>query len=109
MEFVIELVGLCAVGVLVLLDAHRLDLQRLTRRASARPSSDAKRCPYCHEDLAAEPELPRIHCARCRAPHHAACWEDDPRCAVYGCGSEATVDEAESLADPAREVAAASE
>ena len=109
MEFVIELVGLCAVGGLVLLDAHRLDLQRLTRRGSARPSSDAKRCPYCHEDLAAEPELPRVDCARCRAPHHAACWEDDPRCAVYGCGGQETVDETKAPTRLARERAAAGE
>lgn len=102
MDYWIELVGLIVVGVALFADAHRQDRQLGTREASARPRGKEQRCPYCHEGFASEAALPVVRCTRCDTPHHAPCWEDDPHCAVYGCGCEESV-AAEVEASPPEE------
>ena len=104
MDCWIELVGLASVSIGVLLEAGYRARQGDVREARARPASQAKRCPYCHEDLASAEAPSLVCCARCATPHHAACWEDAPRCSVYGCGSDAQTDG--PTATPAREVPA---
>lgn len=41
------------------------------------------RCPYCHDELGA---AATTRCSRCEARHHAECYTDHGRCAVFGCG-----------------------
>lgn len=41
------------------------------------------RCPYCLDDLL--PEQESVRCARCRTPHHAACFAENGACVAYGC------------------------
>jgi hypothetical protein len=46
----------------------------------------APRCPYCFTDLdATEPE---VRCARCRTPHHQACFREHGKCVVLACNCQ---------------------
>ncbi|MBI3723134.1 hypothetical protein HY251_04145 [bacterium] len=51
---------------------------------SERADSEA-RCPYCHDGLAEESAM--ADCPRCGARHHADCYTDYGRCAVFGCAA----------------------
>lgn len=46
------------------------------------------RCPYCLGALQETPEAGGVvRCARCKTPHHGACFEEHTGCTIYGCGS----------------------
>lgn len=45
--------------------------------------SASPRCPYCLDDLL--PDQESVRCARCRTPHHAACFAENGACVSYGC------------------------
>lgn len=41
------------------------------------------RCPYCLDDIHLDEEP--VRCAKCRTPHHAACFQENQVCVAYGC------------------------
>jgi hypothetical protein len=45
--------------------------------------SAAGRCPVCGQTF----DLPKVHCAQCKVPHHTDCWAYWGRCAIFGCRS----------------------
>ena len=49
---------------------------------------NAPRCPYCHVDLTPE-EPALVSCERCRTIHHDACFRENGRCTLLGCGGKA--------------------
>jgi hypothetical protein len=57
------------------------------------------RCPYCHGSLSKKGRAARtlVSCARCRTPHHAACFAENGRCTALGCGARRVVLEAEAV------------
>ncbi len=57
--------------------------------------SQAPRCPYCLDDIAADAEP--VRCVRCRTPHHAACFAEHGGCVAYGCQGDEHVDAGPSL------------
>lgn len=85
----IALAGLIGVSALVLWE-HRalLGTARPRPRARSGPAGQARRCPYCHQDLL---DAPTTSCRRCGTPQHAACWEQHGTCSVHGCGDRRRV------------------
>lgn len=47
------------------------------------------RCPYCLDDIRADEEP--VRCAKCRTPHHSACFQENQVCVAYGCLSRVEV------------------
>jgi hypothetical protein len=47
------------------------------------------RCPYCLDDIHADEEP--VRCAKCRTPHHSACFQENQVCVAYGCLSREEV------------------
>lgn len=47
------------------------------------PQAEAT-CPFCK---AATADDPTVSCDACGTAHHAACWEEQRGCSVYGCAS----------------------
>lgn len=47
------------------------------------------RCPYCLDDIRADEEP--VRCAKCRTPHHSACFQENQVCVAYGCLSREEV------------------
>jgi len=45
-------------------------------------TTDAERCPYCHDGLG---EVERVACEGCGTPHHPACLAELGGCTVLGC------------------------
>jgi hypothetical protein len=46
------------------------------------------RCPYCLGALQETLEAGGVvRCARCKTPHHGACFDEHTGCTIYGCGS----------------------
>jgi len=43
----------------------------------------AVRCPYCRESIVASSSA--VFCRKCHTYQHAACWNENGRCAVFGC------------------------
>lgn len=41
-------------------------------------------CPYCRSSLGSD-EL--THCRQCGTAHHFSCWQQNGKCAVFGCSS----------------------
>ncbi|MEZ6188981.1 MAG: hypothetical protein R3F62_28745 [Planctomycetota bacterium] len=48
---------------------------------AVRQGVKAQRCPYCHEDCAAEGS---VVCSGCLARHHTACWDEAHACSACG-------------------------
>ncbi len=44
--------------------------------------------PVCQVCGARIPAENRVHCRRCRTPHHKDCWEFNQRCSTYACGEQ---------------------
>jgi hypothetical protein len=44
-------------------------------------------CPFCKEELLESPGL--VRCSECGTLHHAACWQENARCSVFGCRGSA--------------------
>ncbi|MEZ6185746.1 MAG: hypothetical protein R3F62_12145 [Planctomycetota bacterium] len=60
------------------------------------------RCPFCHEKVAL---AERCACAECLAVHHAACWEEHPRCAACAGAHVLVLSQAPPAPAPARPLA----
>src|SRR5262249_44219273 len=43
----------------------------------------AVRCPYCREPIISGASA--VFCQNCHTFQHAACWNENGRCAVFGC------------------------
>lgn len=39
-------------------------------------------CPYCKASIQS---VPAVGCSVCQTPHHKACWDENAKCAVFGC------------------------
>lgn len=89
-QFGAELVGLLGVAGLGFLEAWWSHPRPPVQRGRIHGThSDTSRCPYCHEDLAAEgdePALATMSCSTCKVVHHSVCWAGHGGCSVYGCG-----------------------
>jgi hypothetical protein len=48
------------------------------------------RCPYCHEDFGSEGAEALVQCAKCGARHHAECFQEFGKCAVFACSARIT-------------------
>ena len=47
-----------------------------------------RHCPYCKDDLHAEPE---VFCARCFTSHHGSCFSENRGCSIFGCSGKDSV------------------
>ncbi len=45
-------------------------------------------CQVCGEELREESLI--VKCGQCQTPHHRDCWDYNGKCAVFGCGNDAT-------------------
>lgn len=63
-------------------------LKPLNLHATRAPHGDLV-CPFCKDSIDAS----RLHatCRKCGTRHHAECFHDNERCAVYGCGERAAL------------------
>ncbi len=59
------------------------------RLQSAAPTADAPECQVCGSKLE---DSNRVHCRRCRTPHHRDCWEYNEGCSTFACGERRTVE-----------------
>jgi hypothetical protein len=58
--------------------------KKLATKASIHVDGSPTRCPYCHEDCAADEEA--LVCESCLSRHHVACWSDHGSCS--SCSSD---------------------
>jgi hypothetical protein len=41
-------------------------------------------CPYCKESIKLK-DLSSVRCSVCNSVHHNDCWNENKKCAIYGC------------------------
>jgi hypothetical protein len=56
-------------------------------------------CPICKWPM--EPQDHLINCPDCHTAYHAACWEENKGCGIYGCSQVPKIDKRASLEIPA--------